>query len=181
MGDGDAVDRRTTGEARGLEPTSPRDSMPWLVHGVISGVIGAFLVQLLFLGIDLVMAQPFWTPHALGSALFLGESPAPSPQLVLVLGYTVLHGAVFVSVGMLAAATLPLVPVRRRLALGALTAVALFVVLEGIFALFDVLFVAPVAASPETWAVTLANVLAAVGMGGYLVAGGVARSSIDAL
>jgi hypothetical protein len=155
------------------------DEASWIVHGTTSGVIGAFLVALLFLGLDTVMAQPFWTPHALASALFLGETPAASPSAVLVIGYTVLHGAVFVSIGMLAAVVLPLLPLERRAALGVAVFAGLFVVLQSVFALLDALFVAPVAEGLRPWAVTTANLLAAAAMSAYLVVVATSRSLDD--
>ncbi|HKJ25563.1 MAG TPA: hypothetical protein VKB65_12115 [Myxococcota bacterium] len=145
------------------------EASPWIVHGVVTGAIGAFLVAVLFLAFDTVMAKPFWTPHALASAIFLREAPAASPQPVLVFAYTLLHGAVFVAVGLLTAASLPLVPVRNRGVLGAGTFVALFVTLECIFFLLETLFVSSVAQSLRPWAVVTANLLAAAGMSGYLV------------
>jgi len=179
----DASATRATRDAQtsasGDTRTKPLDASPGILHGAASGVIGAFLVALLFLGLDFVLAKPFWTPHALGSALFLGEAPAAAPQPVLVLGYTVLHGAVFLSFGMLAAAALPLAPVARRGRLAVLAFGGLFVLLQGTFALLDALFVATVTEGLQLWAVTTANLLAAAGMAGYLVVAAAGRSLDD--
>lgn len=145
------------------------DAAPWMVHGVVSGVTGAFLVAILFLVVDLVRGQPLWTPHALGSALFLGEAPAVHTSPALVAGYTVVHGAVFVSLGFLAATLLPLLRLERESARRIVGLVGLFVAFELAFGLFGVL-VASGAEALQPGPVALANLLAAAAMSTYLAA-----------
>jgi hypothetical protein len=146
-----------------------------IAHGVISGVLGAAVVAILFLVRDLVAGQPLWTPHALGSALFLRAAPAASPSVVLVLGYTIAHGAIFVALGLLAATLVPMIPRAGVAMRGALAALGLFALLEVTFALFTVLF-APDAASLQPRWVAGANLVAALAMATYLLA---ARGSLE--
>lgn len=150
----------------------------WVVQGAASGVIGAFIVALLFLGFDAVQAQAFWTPHALGSALFLGEAPAAEPSPVIVLGYTIVHGAVFVSLGLLAAVLVPLLSGMSSLVRRAAVFVALFVALQVVFGLFEMLFADAVGVDLKTWTVATANLVAGLAMAGYL--GAAARSLEEA-
>lgn len=146
-----------------------------LAHGVTSGVLGAAVVALIFLVRDLVAGQPLWTPHALGSALFLREAPAASPSVVLVLGYTAAHGAVFVALGLLAATLVPMAPRVGIATRGALTGLGLFALLEVTFALFTVLFAPDTASLQPRW-VAGVNLVAAVAMAAYLVS---ARGSLE--
>lgn len=110
---------------------------PWMPNGIVAGVIGAAVVALFFLVVDVVAAEPFRTPSALGSQLFLGEPLAPkaAPQPVLVLGYTAMHGVVFACAGLMGA--FALLGNRRRV--GNLTGLALA---GGIFAGLEIFFLA---------------------------------------
>ena len=74
---------------------------PFLRQSIGTGFVGAATVALWFLLLDLFAGQPFFTPAALGSAIFLGaSSPAEVQTTVgLVASYTVLHLAAFVVVG----------------------------------------------------------------------------------
>jgi len=134
-----------------------------IVHGILSGVIGASVVAVLFLGIDVAQGRPLWTPHTLGSALFLGRAPAPEPEAVLVIGYTITHGAVFVSLGLLGATLIPLLSTHR----GLLGFLGLFVLVEIVFLLFSALFADARGADLHLGFVSLANALAAAAMAGY--------------
>lgn len=76
------------------------DETVWMRHAALSGICGAFIVAVIFLGVDLISGRsPLWTPALLGSALFrgeaIGEDADPMTMLPLVVGYTVLHGVVF--------------------------------------------------------------------------------------
>jgi hypothetical protein len=76
-------------------------------EGVIVGVIGALSVAFWFLIFDTIRGQFFYTPGALGSALFLGVAHISEVQvsLLTVGGYTIVHFAAFIVVG-LAASTI---------------------------------------------------------------------------
>lgn len=73
--------------------------------GLAAGFIGASVVALWFLVIDVVTGHIFYTPAALGSAVFFGAS-TPDDVVVsapVVLGYTLLHFAAFILAGLVAA------------------------------------------------------------------------------
>lgn len=147
------------------------EARAWPYYGIGSGVLGAAVIAVFFLVIDLFVGQPLWTPAALGSSIFLGETlePGAAPPFVLVAGYTVLHGAAFVSFGLIAAYLL--IGFKRRnggIGMAALSA--------GLFAAFELFFVAFLAvlapALLEDFGlvrISAANALAAVAMAGVLI------------
>lgn len=75
-------------------------------EGFIGGLLGAAAVALLFLFFDLLFREAFWTPAALGSALFRGATSAAEIRIDLatVLLYTVVHIGAFVLLGLIASA-----------------------------------------------------------------------------
>ncbi|MBI4546044.1 MAG: hypothetical protein HY703_12660, partial [Gemmatimonadetes bacterium] len=94
----------------GLEPT-----VSWrtvlrqhriIREGLIAGALGAGAVALWFLVLDVILGRIFFTPAALGSALFFGARRAADIQITgaTVLGYTVVHVAAFLLTGFVAAA-----------------------------------------------------------------------------
>lgn len=147
------------------------EASAWVPDGLVAGVIGAALIAVFFLGVDLVEGRgAFWTPGALGSALFLGEPLAASetPQPVIVIGYTVLHGSVFAIAGMLG--SFLLLGNRSRLgpASGLVMAVALFAGFEIVFLGLERL--APgLSGAFSASRVAMANVLAAAAMAAALL------------
>jgi hypothetical protein len=74
-------------------------------QGLTVGLVGAVTVAIWFFIIDLVQGRAFFTPGALGSAIFLRASDAAAVQvsLLTVAGYTVVHLAAFIAVGLAAA------------------------------------------------------------------------------
>jgi len=93
----------------GRHPTLARDLFgPWIVvwsEGATAGMIGASVVIVWFLLHDLGSgSNPFRTPAMLAGALLQGASnPAVAAvSSPLVLGYTVLHFAVFIAFGVIA-------------------------------------------------------------------------------
>ena len=72
-----------------------------LSQGIATGIVGAATVAVWFLLVDIVMGRPFFTPSALGSAIFLGASTPGEVQTTIgVIGsYTILHLAAFCAVG----------------------------------------------------------------------------------
>lgn len=71
-------------------------------EGIVVGLIGAAIVMLWFLTVDLAAGIPLRTPARLGAALFHGARGAgPVPVTAsLVLGYTAVHLAGFVALGL---------------------------------------------------------------------------------
>ena len=137
-----------------------------LGDGTMAGVIGASAIALFFLLIDTARREPLFTPSVMASALLRSEAPAQaSVDLSMVAAYSVLHGAAFVAVGVLAAWATAM----RHASVATFTlAIALFGTLEAGFlvtciavnrTLLDVVGVAPA---------TVGNLLAAIGMAAYL-------------
>jgi hypothetical protein len=136
-------------------------------EAVVAGLIGAGIVAGWFLIFDLARGEPFFTPAALGSTLFLGASSVDqvSVSALTVLGYTVLHVAAFIVTGFLAAAIAVAADEQPPLVLGAV----LF------FAVFEAFFMGGLAVLAEFllgalawWTIAVGNLLAAVSMGVYL-------------
>ncbi len=157
------------------QPIATRESdemgSGWQLHGFATGVIGASVVALVYLVIDLAGGRPLWTPNALGAALFRGEALLPGAPIepVLVLGYTAAHGTVFVGFAMIAAFE-ALGGIRRlssELAGAALAAAVLFAAFEITFELFGWLLPPGDELIGGIRAIA-ANGLAAIAMAGYL-------------
>jgi len=137
-------------------------------EGVISGLIGAAAVALWFLAIDVVQDRPFFTPAALGSALFLGARGAEEVEVTggIVVGYTILHVTAFLFVGLVAAALLRAAERHPPVLLGI---VLLFVTFEVFFFGLIVIVASWLLDALAEWTVLVANFVAAVAMGAYLV------------
>ena len=136
-------------------------------EGIITGLIGAGVVAGWFLLFDILRGRPFFTPGALGSALFLGASTvdAVSVNAATVIGYSVLHIVAFAVMGFFAAAIVTAAENAPPLILGAVM----------VFAVFEAFFMGLLAMVAEFllgdvawWAIAVGNVLAAVVMGWYL-------------
>jgi hypothetical protein len=88
-----------------MHRTSPRVSRRSthpLRQGITVGLIGAAIVMLWFFIVDLAAGVPLRTPALLGAALFDGARYADgvTPTARLVAGYTALHLAGFVALGL---------------------------------------------------------------------------------
>jgi hypothetical protein len=138
-----------------------------VMEGVVSGLIGAVVVALWFLIFDVVSGRPFFTPSALGSALFLGvtELDGVAINMGAVAGYSLVHLLAFAGMGLVTSAVLTQAEEVPPLLLGA---VLLFVAFEAAFMGFIALR-AEFLLGPLAWtSIAFANVLAAGGMGYYL-------------
>ena len=139
-------------------------------EGLVTGLIGAVLVAVWFLGADLVSGRPaFYTPAALGSAVFLGARSAEAVQISLpiILGYSLLHMAAFIVTGLVAAGLFAVAEDASEAML--LGGVLLFVVFE-VFSLGIVAILLSWLFETLTWwNILIANLIAAAGMGFYLV------------
>jgi len=68
--------RSDAGSAHGGAPAreeNPLRDLPYLRYGIPTGLVGAAVVAVFFLVVDLVAGQPLATPSALGATLFRGE------------------------------------------------------------------------------------------------------------
>ena len=69
--------------------------------GILCGIVGAGIVAVWFLLLDLARGQPFFTPSLLGGVLFLGESvqDITAVNTIAVFAYTGFHGMLFLLAG----------------------------------------------------------------------------------
>lgn len=136
-------------------------------EGLIAGLLGAAAVALWFLVVDMIVRDPFFTPAALGSALLDGARGIGEVDISLanVLGYSALHLAAFVLVGILAAA---LAAEAERHGIVLLGAVLLFVTFETLFLGLAAIAATWLLDALTWWNILLANLIAAAAMGWYL-------------
>ena len=136
-------------------------------EGLIAGLIGAGIVALWFFIIDAVAGRLFFTPAALGSALFYGASHAAQVRIdaITILGYTFLHVAAFLVAGMIAAALAVEAEAHPPLLLAF---VLLFVTFETLFIGLIALIASWLLNAIAWWTIAVANILAAVAVGIYL-------------
>lgn len=159
--------------APGRGPGRPDPEVPWAREGIVAGVMGAAAIAVFFFVVDVANGRPLWTPHALGTALFLGTIAPPDAVVspTLIGAYTVIHGWVFVSIALIVAFALSenRLPGRERWMRILVLAVPIFVALSVVFFAFAVLR-GPDAARPfgSGWLV-LTNVLASLAMATSLV------------
>lgn len=68
---------------------------------ILSGAYASAAVALLFLGIDALRGDPFFTPSLMGSVMLLGSTPSAElpVRLDMVAYYSLLHVALFASIG----------------------------------------------------------------------------------
>ena len=147
--------------------------VPWILRGIVNGLIGASAVAVFFLIQDLVRGQAFFTPHAMGSALFLGRAVAPGDpiQPSLVVAYSAAHATVFLAAGLFAVFALADASIRqvRKPALTILLTGTLFTSFAIGFLLFAAVFGHEVTTQLGTSNVALANLAAAAAMAAVLV------------
>ena len=136
-------------------------------EGIITGLIGAGVVAGWFLLFDVLRGRPFFTPGALGSALFLGSSTVGevSVNAATVIGYTVLHIVAFTVTGFFAAAIVTAAEDTPPLILGA---VMFFAVFEAFFMGLLAMVAKFLLGDLAWWTIAVGNILAAVVMGWYL-------------
>src|SRR5438874_13263185 len=134
-----------------------------LREGICAGLIGAAVVAVWFLLLDLWRGQPFLTPGLLGAAVFQGVNDplGVQPTVGNVLGYTIVHGLAFIAFGVVAAS---LMAVSER-------EPALFLAFIILFASFEVFVFGVVGALGKSllgalvwWAILIGNLLASIAM-----------------
>lgn len=137
-------------------------------EGIIAGLIGAAVVATWFFLVDMMADRPFFTPAVLGSALFdiIGVGPDARGFWMHVAGYSVVHGAGFILLGMLVASLLETAERRPSVATGL---IVLFVVFEvAFYAWMAVLSRSPLFGRIAWYQFGAANLIAAFAMGRYL-------------
>jgi hypothetical protein len=134
-----------------------------ILEGVIGGTIGAVVIAVWFLCIDVSMGQPFRTPALLGATFFEGlrDPAALHTTARLVLEYTLLHWAACVAFGLVVAVLLSEADRDPRL---------LFAVFM-LFCCFEVFALGLISVLAEWlfgvlawWTLVLANLLAGLAM-----------------
>ena len=146
----------------------PRVQRSMVGEGIVAGLIGAAVVALWFLFLDVARGRPLFTPALLGAAVFHGAT-APADVAVVagpIVGYTLLHVLAFVAFGVVAASFL-------RASEQEPTAFIAFVVL---FAAFEVFFFTVLGTFGRSllgalvwWAIFTGNLLASAGMLWYFL------------
>lgn len=128
-----------------------------LKEGVAAGLIGAVVVAVWFLVVDLIKGELFRTPILLGTRIF----GSGQPDLVTVLFYTAAHGLAFLVFGIVAAFLINGAESQPLLILG----------LAILFTAFEVVFFGAIVIAAKWvldelagWAIFLGNVLAATAM-----------------
>lgn len=136
-------------------------------EGVQAGLLGAAVVALWFLVIDMVVGRPLYTPAALGSAMLYGAAAADAVLVspATVLGYTVYHLAAFTFVGIIASALITQAVRFPPLFFGL---ILLFVVFETFVILLVAMLGAWLMQALAWWAILVGNILAAIAMGVFL-------------
>jgi hypothetical protein len=141
------------------------------LHGVRTGLIGALAVAIWFLYLDFSRGRMLYTPTVLGTVLFEGREKlatleALPPSIVMTLVFSLVHGVVFVLVGIACARLLATLEHRPNLFL---SIALLFIVLGLGFLAFSMTFAAlplDVLSWPD---VLFGNLLAAAAMVAHLL------------
>jgi hypothetical protein len=136
-------------------------------EGIVTGLIGAAIVALFFLGIDLIRGAPLLTPSVLGEVFVLRRPSAVTTSVDLSAAalYTVAHLIAFAAFGLL------VVGLAHKSETSSLVRYAVFPV----FLAFIVFFQGVLAVADEAtrglfpiWSVLAANILAAAGIAWYV-------------
>ncbi|HSH44637.1 MAG TPA: hypothetical protein VK966_02210 [Longimicrobiales bacterium] len=136
-------------------------------EGLMAGLIGAATVAVWFLAVDAVMGRVFFTPAALGSALFGGAGGPAAVDVTVanVLGYSLLHVAAFLATGLVFAA---IITQSERYPSLLLALALLFVTFETLAIGLLVILAAWLLEVIPAWTIAVANLIAAGAMGFYL-------------
>ncbi len=138
-------------------------------EGLLAGLVGAVLVAVWFLVVDLAAGRPLFTPAALGSAMLGGARSAAEIEIAAlpILGYSVVHVFAFLVTGLVAAAIFAAAEEVSEVVL--LGGVLLFFVFEA----FSIGLLAIVSGwlldTLSWWNILIANLIAAAGMGIFLM------------
>lgn len=139
-----------------------------LRHGVLAGLIGATTIALWFLIVDAIAGRAFFTPTVLGASLFdlVGGAFGGRGQFANVAMYTVVHYALFVAIGVVAAYATNAAERKPSKLTGF---VLLFVALElGVLSLTALMVRSPLFGPIAWWQFGIANLIAAWAMGMYI-------------
>lgn len=135
--------------------------------GFEAGALGAAVVAVWFLLIDVVAGHPFYTPSLLGTALTRGVDEAlrtPAVSVGMVYAYTGIHFVLFILFGIVVASLV--IQYERTPIIGYLF-VVLAVVFELGFLVFILAFAEPLLRGIPWWGVLVGNALALTAMALY--------------
>jgi hypothetical protein len=139
-------------------------------EGVTAGLLGAAAVAIWFLIADALTGQPFRTPASLGARFFRGaaaETLAALPEsvVVLVAGYTIVHGLAFVGAGLMIAYAMHLFERTPPLMIPGFFFLVVF--FEFVYYTYVLALVEPVLGAVNWFAVLAGNLIAVASMVGY--------------
>lgn len=137
-------------------------------EGLVAGLLGAAAVMLWFLVLDVVQDRVFFTPAALGSAIFLGARGIEDVVISTgtVAGYTGIHLVAFLLAGLGGSA---MVEGARRQPPLLLGTILFFVTLEVLFIGLMAIAAEWLLDTIQWWTIVAGNLIAAGVMGGYLL------------
>ena len=160
-----------TWESRSVANQSDLSQTVWSIaeNGVVAGTIGASVVAVWFLVLDLVTrGLPFFTPSLLGSIIFADKTPEQVTGLDggAIFAYTGLHGILFLTAGF---ALAWMFSQFERNPQAGFILLLLFLLFEAILWGIGVSMIPALAGVVGTWAILVANVASAVAMFAFLV------------
>lgn len=139
-----------------------------LREGLVGGLLGAGAVALWFLVFDALSGRIFFTPAALGSALFRSAIGVAAVEITpgIVVAYTLIHVIAFMVVGLVAAAVVLEIEHEPPLLLGAILG---FVTFEALFIGLVAIFASWILDTLGWLSIASGNMVATLAMGGYLL------------
>jgi len=135
--------------------------------GILTGIVGAFVVMIVFLLLDFVQGRAFFTPSLLGSVIFRGRpiSELSDPDPVMVFAYTGLHTIAFLIAGLFLAILFREFEKHPKLGLELLVALLVF---EGLLMGVEVTVFPALVGELGAWAVATANIASLITMFAFL-------------
>lgn len=136
-------------------------------EGAVAGVLGGLSVAAWFLIFDIMRGRPLHTPNVLGQVILFGDTSPVTDRLMLggVVGYTLLHIAVFIAIGLVVTELVHLAVTSPVFRFGILM---VFVVFQVFFYFFTYVFFVATRGLFPWWTVLIADTLAVAAMVTYL-------------
>jgi len=134
-------------------------------QGVIAGILGASVLALWFMVLDWIRGAPLMTPSVLGTLVLRGEAPGDQIDTLAVVGYTVIHYALFVALGVAGAWVAGRIERRPRIILAV---VILFTAMQAFGLSFTTVLAETLDGTVRWWAAALGNLFAVAAMAFYI-------------
>ena len=147
---------------------TPANKEDLIFSSIYSSALAGSAIALIFLGIDTVRGDPFFTPSLIGSVVFLGQSPTAvaETRLDMIALLTIVHLVSFLGLG--TASTLLYHKLGERMRHPAVLGVMIFLVMgAGLFVLDSALYPGIIAAIGLV-AIGVANAVAATVMAWFI-------------